>query len=193
MSQIHTTLKRNWDSPGIKSLYPLSSVNKVQFFWQVNSSTGSSAVRKQPCFQNVRAGDLLTIHIHWKMATGNRISKCWKTWSPATFITSHKPNLLIFLHDYKLKIITQYFQLQNKKRDESWWRALIFLGLRAEPFIVTGQQHCCKMERSNAQLYLDKIKQKTNTPPPPKMTKQNQVPKSLHISSHSTPCSSTKD
>lgn len=70
-----------------------------------------------------------------------------------------------FLHDYKLIIITQYFQLQNKKRDESWWRALIFLGLRAEPFIVTGQQHCCKMERSNAQLYLDKIKQKTNTPP----------------------------
>lgn len=131
----------------------------------MNTSIGSSPVRKQPCSQNVGAGDLLTISQPFKNGSWKRICKCCKTWSPSKFISSHKLNLLISLHDYKPIKITQHFQLQNTKRDESWWRALIFLGLAAELLYVAGQQHYCKMKENNVQIYLDKIKRKAKTQP----------------------------
>lgn len=137
----------------------------------MNTSTGSSPVRKQPCSQNVGAGDLLTISQPFKNGSWKRICKCCKTWSPSKFISSHKLNLLISLHDYKPIKITQHFQLQNTKRDESWWRALIFLGLAAGLLNVAGQQHYRKMKENNVQIYLDKIKRKAKTQPikyPPK-------------------------
>lgn len=154
---------------------------KFSFSGRWTPALGALQWGSSPALRTWELGTFWPSHIHLGVATGNRICKCCKTWSSSKFISPHKTNLLISSRDYKSIIITtQYFPLQNTKREESWWRALIFPGLAAELLNVTGQQHCCKMGANNTQLYLDKNKQKTKPPHP----LNDKAKPSAEISSH---------